>query len=68
MSTLKREVERRRVVISDANLGPVVSIVSIFLLILVLLTVLTRLSTRYFLRRRLALEDGLVFLAAVRSS
>ena len=61
-------VERRRVVISDDNLGPVVSIVSIFLLILVLLTVLTRLSTRYFLRKQLSLEDGLVFLAAVWSS
>ena len=61
-------LERRRVVISDDNLGPVVSIVSIFLLISVLLTVLTRLSTRYFLRRQLSLEDGLVFLAAVRSS
>lgn len=61
-------LEPRRVEINDENLGPVVSIVSIFLLILVILAVLTRLTTRFFLRRKLALEDGLVFLAAVSCS
>ncbi|MCJ1328302.1 hypothetical protein MMC10_004978 [Thelotrema lepadinum] len=60
-------LESRRVVISDDNLGPVVSIVSILSLILVVLAVLTRLSARHFLRRQLTLEDGLVFLAAVFS-
>ena len=58
-------LEKRRVVINDENQGPIVSIVSILLLISVLFTVLTRLSFRYFRRRRLTLEDGLVFLAAV---
>ncbi|KUJ13412.1 uncharacterized protein LY89DRAFT_158151 [Mollisia scopiformis] len=60
--------EKRRVVITDENLGPIVSIVSILLLISVVLIVLSRLCTRYFLRRQLSLEDGLVFAAAILST
>ncbi|CAG8958012.1 hypothetical protein HYFRA_00000355 [Hymenoscyphus fraxineus] len=57
-------VEKRRVVITDENLGPVVSIVSIELLILVIITVFARLCIRYFPRRQLSLEDGLIVVAA----
>lgn len=58
-------LDKRRVVITDENLGPVVSIVSIELLILVIITVFARLCIRYFPRRQLSPEDGIIVAAAV---
>ncbi|MCJ1402005.1 hypothetical protein MMC11_005224 [Xylographa trunciseda] len=51
---------RRQVVISAENLGPIVSIVTIFLLILVILSIGTRFATKAIFRRKLGVEDALV--------
>ena len=58
---------RRQVVISAGNLGPIVSIVTIFLLILVILSIGTRFATKAIFRRKLGLEDALVLAALVFS-
>ncbi|MCJ1319622.1 hypothetical protein MMC15_004958 [Xylographa vitiligo] len=58
---------RRQVVISAENLGPIVSIVTIFLLILVILSIGTRFATKAIFRRKLGVEDALVLSALVFS-
>ncbi|MCJ1388132.1 hypothetical protein MMC18_000977 [Xylographa bjoerkii] len=50
----------RQVVISAENLGPIVSIVTIFLFILLLLSIGTRFATKALFRRKLGVEDGLI--------